>query len=69
MAADGIHEAGCGTCISVIAGNCCFVPQAPIFHFDAGFLAQLDNIVRYMKVISNFPEVVCFFFSVVGHLL
>lgn len=58
-----IHEAGCGTYISVTAGNCCFAPQFPIFHFDAGFLAQLDNIIIYMKVISCFPKVVCYFLS------
>lgn len=63
MAADSIHEAGSGTFISVIAGNCCFAPQAPVFHFDASFLAQLDNIIIYMKAISCFPKVVFFFLS------
>lgn len=48
LAADSIHEAGCGACISVIAGNCGFAQQAPVFHLDAGILARLHNIVIYI---------------------
>lgn len=63
LAADSVHEAGCGICVSVIAGNCCFAQQAPVFHLDAGILARLHNIVIYMKVISCFPKVICFFLN------